>query len=296
MRPARAVRVTAGVGLLVVALATTGAGAAADGLGALDPPTLLAGAALAVPATVACAWRWRAVARGLGVGIDLGPGVAACYRAQLLNSTLPGGVVGDVHRGLAHGRAASDLPRAARAVVTERAAGQVVLVAVAVPLLVLAPSPVRLPAGAAVAAAAAAVVAAVLGVRALVGPDWPGVVVASLVALACHAATFLLAARAVGVTAPVGTLLPLVSLVFLAAAVPANVAGWGPREGVAAWAFGAAGLGTTSGLAASVAFGATVLVAGLPGAVVLLAGRRRRGGPVAGVPAGRAVPGGPGDG
>ncbi|MGJ3561879.1 hypothetical protein ACR6C2_41015 [Streptomyces sp. INA 01156] len=26
-------------------------------------------------------------------------------------------------------------------------------------------------------------------------------------------------------------------------ALPLNVGGWGPREGVAAWAFGAAGLG-----------------------------------------------------
>jgi hypothetical protein len=68
----------------------------------------------------------------------------------------------------------------------------------------------------------------------------------------------------------VTTLVPLVLLVFLAAALPTNVAGWGPREGMAAWAFGAAGLGAEQGLAAAVAFGVVVLVANAPGAVLLV--------------------------
>jgi len=59
-------------------------------------------------------------------------------------------------------------------------------------------------------------------------------------------------------------------------AVPANVAGWGPREGAAAWAFGAAGLGADLGLATAVAYGVLVFVAALPGAAVLVTARRRR--------------------
>lgn len=50
-----------------------------------------------------------------------------------------------------------------------------------------------------------------------------------------------------------------------------SVAGWGPREGVAAWAFGMAGLGAAAGVTASVVYGVMALVATLPGAVVLLA-------------------------
>ena len=50
-------------------------------------------------------------------------------------------------------------------------------------------------------------------------------------------------------------LVPLALLVLLAMAVPANVAGWGPREGVAAWAFGAAGLGAAQGVATAVVYG-----------------------------------------
>ena len=94
---------------------------------------------------------------------------------------------------------------------------------------------------------------------------WPGVVLASTVALGFYIATYLLAAHAVGVTASALTLLPVVMLVLLAAALPLNLAGWGPREGMAAWAFAVAGLGAEQGLATAVAFAAIVLVANLPG-------------------------------
>ncbi len=60
--------------------------------------------------------------------------------------------------------------------------------------------------------------------------------------------------------APPTTLLPLALIVLLGGALP-NVGGWGPREGVAAWAFAAAGLGASAGVATSVAYGVMVLVA-----------------------------------
>ena len=41
------------------------------------------------------------------------PAVAAYYRSQFLNTTLPGGVLGDVHRGVRHGRDAGDVGRGA---------------------------------------------------------------------------------------------------------------------------------------------------------------------------------------
>ena len=63
---------------------------------------------------------------------------------------------------------------------------------------------------------------------------------------------------------------PLAMLVLLAMAVPLNVAGWGPREGVAAWAFAAAGLGAGAGVATTVVYGVMSLVAVLPGALVLV--------------------------
>jgi hypothetical protein len=61
--------------------------------------------------------------------------------------------------------------------------------------------------------------------------------------------------------------------VLLASAIPLNVAGWGPREGAAAWVFGAAGLGAGVGLEVAVVYGVMALVATLPGAVALWSGR-----------------------
>jgi len=99
---------------------------------------------------------------------------------------------------------------------------------------------------------------------------WPAIAVASALAVAGHAATFLIAARTAGATASPSRLLPLALLVMLAAVLP-NVGGWGPREGVTAWAFGAAGLGASLGVATSVVYGVMLFVACLPGAAVLVA-------------------------
>jgi nitrate reductase gamma subunit len=53
-----------------------------------------------------------------------------------------------------------------------------------------------------------------------------------------------------------------------------NIAGWGPREGAAAWAFGAVGLSAAAGVTVAVVYGVLALVATLPGAVILMADRR----------------------
>lgn len=278
---------TLGVAVLAAVVWWVGTDPFVSGVRALDAGTLAVGAALGVPITVASAWRWQLVARGLGVDLPLGRATAACYRSQLLNSVLPGGVIGDVHRGVDHGRAAGDPARGLRSVAWERAAGQLVQAAVAVLVLVLLPSPVRSSLPGVLTILVVSVVLLVVLVRsgATLRADlamllerriWPGVVVASTVVVAGLVATYVVAARTVGVTAPLTTLVPLAVLVLVAAAVPANLAGWGPREGMAAWAFAAAGLGAEQGLATSVAFGVMVVVAVLPGAAVLVVGTRAR--------------------
>lgn len=298
----RTLRVACGAVVLGAVLWLTGTGPFVDGLRSLDLRTLAVGGALAVPATIACAWRWHLVARGLGVGVELGPAVASCYRAQFLNSTLPGGILGDVHRGVRHGRDAGDAGRGLRAVAWERLAGQVVQVVIVLVVLLLLPSPVRSSMPFVLGVLAAGFVGAALVARHVPAADpgswaprmlramrddlrcgllvrraWPGVVLASAVAVAFHVATFHVAARAVGVTASPTTLLPLALLVLVAAGLPTNVAGWGPREGMAVWSFAAAGLGADQGAATAVAYAGMVLVGTLPGAVVLVvaSGRHR---------------------
>jgi hypothetical protein len=70
-------------------------------------------------------------------------------------------------------------------------------------------------------------------------------------------------------------MIPIALLVMVAMVLP-NVGGWGPREGVTAWAFGAAGLGAQRGVATAVVYGVMVFVASLPGAAVLLLAWFRR--------------------
>ena len=78
-----------------------------------------------------------------------------------------------------------------------------------------------------------------------------------------------------GVDTGTGLLAALALAVLVVAAIPFNLAGWGMREGAAAWAFAAAGLGAATGATVAVAYGVLALVATLPGAVLLLTGPRR---------------------
>lgn len=283
----------AGVAILAVLLWRLGTGVFLGGLRRIDGPAVLAAVGIGLVTTAFSAWRWQLVARGLGIRLPYGPAVAGYYRALFLNAALPGGVVGDVHRAVRHGRGAGDLGRGVRAVVLERTAGQVVLAVAGAGILLTVPSPVRtqvrqlaLPAALAVLGVAAVALALwpdrdprarrrVLGaeVRAalLSRRNGPGVAAASVVVLAGHVAMFLLAARVVGSDASAVALLPLAVLALLAMSVPFNVGGWGPREGATAWAFGAAGLGAGNGLAVAVVYGVLGLAASLPGMLVLAA-------------------------
>jgi uncharacterized membrane protein YbhN (UPF0104 family) len=276
-----------------------GAGPFLDGIRTVDGRALAAASGLTLLTTVCCAWRWKIVARGLGIDLPLPAAVAAYYRSQFLNVTLPGGVVGDVHRGFSHGRDVSDVGRGLRAVAWERSSGQVVQAVLTVAILLALPSPVR----SSMPLIAIALLVALLGValvararpagghsrrarlRAAIAGDirggllarsaWPGIVLASALAVGGHAVTFLIAARTAGVNIPLSRMLPLALLVMLAMVLP-SVAGWGPREGVTAWVFGAAGLDADRGVATAVVYGVMLLVASLPGAVVLVASWHRR--------------------
>jgi uncharacterized membrane protein YbhN (UPF0104 family) len=271
-----------------------GASPFVDGVRAIDSGALAAAAGLAVLTTVCCAWRWKIVARGLGLDLSLSGAVAAYYRSIFLNVTLPGGVVGDVHRGFSHGRDVSDVGRGLRAVAWERTAGQGVQVALTIVVLLVLPSPVHSSMPLVALAVVVAVLAAVLVARARPGGGrsawarfwdavthdiragllargaWLGIVLASALVVAGHVATFLIAARTAGTTAPLARMLPLALLVLLAMVLP-SVGGWGPREGMTAWVFAAAGLGAAQGVATAVVYGVMVLVASLPGAIFLAA-------------------------
>jgi uncharacterized membrane protein YbhN (UPF0104 family) len=307
------------MGILAVLVWRLGTGPFVGGLRLIDGWALAAALGIGALTTVCCAWRWSLVAGGLGVRLPLRTAVADCYRSVFLNATLPGGVLGDVDRAVRHGRDAGDVGRGIRAVVWERTAGQVVQLAAAAIVLLVFPSPVQPYLPAVTAVVVAVVLGAVLLRKALPGNgqsrwaqarwvralrtaktdirdgllarrNWLRIVAASAVVVSGHLATFLIAARVAGSVGPLSRLVPLTLLALLAMGLPANVGGFGPREGVAAWAFGAAGLTATQGVATAVVYGALVLVSSLPGAAVLVARRvrvRATVSPKAGVPLGR---------
>ncbi len=286
-------RVVVPAATLAVLVWRLGAGPFLDGIRTIDGGTLAEAAGIVVLTTVCSAWRWKIVAGGLGVELSLPAAVAAYYRAMFLNLTLPGGIVGDVHRGVSHGRDVSDVGRALRAVAWERSAGQVVQAVVTVVVLLALPSPVQ----SSMPLVAVVVVVAVLGgalvararpggsrsvlarVRNVLADDirggllarsaWPGIALASALVVAGHTVTFLIAARTAGITASASHMVPIALLALLGMVLP-NVGGWGPREGVTAWLFGAAGLGAQRGVATAVVYGVMVLVASLPGAALLV--------------------------
>ena len=307
-----AARMLGGAAILAVIVSRLGTGPFLQGLSAVRGWSLAAAAGIAVITTVCSAWRWSLVARGLGVAVPLRTATAAYYRSQFLNTVLPGGVLGDVERAVRHGRDAGDVGRGLRAVAWERSAGQVVQLALALSVLLLLPSPVPLSVSLVVAAAVVGALGGVLLIRGLrprgtspwartlraAGTDlqvglltkrsWPGIALASIVVVAGHLVTLFLAAHAAGVTSSTLQFLPLAMLLLVAMAVPTNIGGWGPREGMAAWAFGAAGLSADQGVATATVYGVLALAATLPGALLIatawLRRRRNPGGPLAVAP------------
>ncbi len=287
-------QVLAGLAILAALALHVGAEAFLVGIASITLPAVVAAAGLGAIATIAAAWRWRIVARRLGLALGWRRAVAAYYRSQFLNSVLPGGVVGDVHRALWHGRD-GDRAHAARAVVAERAAGQAVQVVLLVALVLSLPGWIDTSAigivllivgvvaaigvGAAVASrrVRAAASREARHLRVMFGHPGAalGAALASLVVVACHVATFLVACAAVGVAATPQTLVAVSLVAVLAAGIPLGVGGWGPREAAAAWAFTAAGLDAAAGVAASTAFGVLALLSVAPGALVIVVGAVR---------------------
>lgn len=278
----------------------------------LSPGWAVLALTLTLPPLALSAWRWRLTARLLGLSLGFRQALREYYLALFLNQVLPGGVAGDAARAWRHSRDSGRRGGAWRAVIIERASGQMAMALLT--LMVLAVSPLwhelmaRAVKGLAASGWSSALVAAVLllvplgwqlirhppAVLVGLGGDlrrsllaasvWPKQLAGSLLVVVSYALVFVCAARSIGVDLPLGTLLALVPPVLLAMLIPLSLAGWGVREGAAALVWGMAGLPPAQGVAVSMAYGVIVLAASLPGGLVLL---RRRARAVPGVAATR---------
>ncbi|WP_353981645.1 lysylphosphatidylglycerol synthase transmembrane domain-containing protein [Salinicola endophyticus] len=268
-------------------------------LGALSPLWVVAGIALSLPQVMISAWRWRLTAHHVGIALPWPRALREYYLATFLNQVLPGGVMGDATRAWRHGSHTDAGQRGAaiRAVVIERASGQIALVLVAlVTLAAAAPlreaivanlGSARLSWGWAIAATALLALIAVASLwrrrlgralarlgqdlrQALLGSHvWPRQLLSSLLVVATYVSVFVCAARALELPRSLDVLLPLIPPLLLAMAIPLSVAGWGLREGAAALIWPLAGLPAQEGVTLSITYGLLILLGSLPGALVL---------------------------
>lgn len=270
--------------------------AAARSLAAADWRWLaLAVVALSVQ-TVLSALRWRLTADRLGLTFGIGHAIREYYLAQVVNQSLPGGIIGDAGRAY-RARAQAGLLVSGQAVVIERLVGQIALFvtfAVAFAATSLVPGGLDWPRWLALPVAAfilgglalPLVLWATTRLSGAVGRGAAGLwqalqktlgarqVLAAQVAFGigttlCNLAAFAFCAHAVGVDLPIAAVVALVPLVLFTMLIPISVSGWGLREGAAAALLPLAGASSSGGLASSVAFGLSFIVAVLPGVVFL---------------------------
>ncbi|MEO9256468.1 MAG: lysylphosphatidylglycerol synthase transmembrane domain-containing protein [Tepidiformaceae bacterium] len=291
------IRLLVGLTVLITVVAYVGTAPLLHGILSIDGRTIGAALALSAIATAAAAWRWCVIATRLGVDLSWGTAFGRYYQSQFLNTVIPGGIVGDVHRAISHSQSAESVARNARAVVLERTAGQAVQIFLSLMIFAFVGAQFEgyLIAGVAIglgivaiglavavwphAGGMAAVLREARALRAGIGSVRAStqVVLASVIVVSCHLVTFAIATAAIGVTVPPGQLLVLALVALLGASIPFSIGGWGPREGIAGWAFAVAGFGAPAGVAASALFGVLTVIAIAPGAVVTLvyAARRR---------------------
>ena len=243
---------------------------------------------LALLAVTAATWsmarRWQMSARALGIEISFAGALREYYLGQLVNSTLPGGVAGDMARALRL-RHDAGLTRAAQSVVAERLLGQMAMFAIVfagfTAALALPGGPdwpwpfLALPAG----IGACAVLAVILSRTS--GPAGrftqlitrlqrqPEMLLHALVTPVCLIFGFYACARATGTLIPAAGWATLIPLILSAKLIPLSVSGWGWREGAAAALFPLIGASASAGGAAGGAYGAVVLIATFPAVPVL---------------------------
>ncbi|MEO0386924.1 MAG: lysylphosphatidylglycerol synthase transmembrane domain-containing protein [Pseudomonadota bacterium] len=290
-------RVLASVTLLWLVLSSVGSREALSRLTAAEPFWILTALLFLALQTLLSAWRWRITAAALGQTLTGRRAVREYWLAQLLNQVLPGGILGDAGRAL-RTQTGVGLLRAGQAVVVERMSGQFALFGVllsAVVCTALVPGgldwPRWWPGGVVLALLCVLLLpGALLGAARLPGrvgrgagglakafsaalfaPTlWPRQLCLSTLTVGCNIAAFACCARATGTDLGPAAAAALVPLILLAMLIPFAISGWGFREGAAAALWPLLGAPAEAGVAASVLFGLTLLVASLPGLLALL--------------------------
>ena len=259
------------------------------------PGWLLAGLAAAVASNVVSALRGRALARWLGADLHVGDACRWYFQAIGLNALLPGAVVGgDVYRAVVLRRAGQDTLASSWSVVLDRVSGLWMLCAIgglgaAACADVLAPW-LRLPAGVFIALMLAGTALWLLLPWALPAllrrwcPGWLAPlrtaalrpdfgaqlgwqVLASVAVQILSAAALAGGGLALGVQLSPAAWAFAIAPVFLMAALPVSVGGWGTREAAAVAALAPFGVAAPAAVGVGVIYGVYGLAQGALGAL-----------------------------
>lgn len=280
-------------------------------LGHTDPGWLAAGFASAVVASLLSALRWRAIARWLGLTAAT-PGVLRAYwQGITANTVLPGGHLGgDALRILHLQQAGNALIPAAASVVLDRFSGLWMLTVLSLAASTSASTAATTSALALLPAGylPRSEILALLTLAALAAPwllwqfsaalqRWLPKKIANLLDILHgrpHGArlywqqmfwsagvqvfsvlAYALGGKAVGLDLPFDLFLVAAGPVFILAAVPLGVGGWGTREAASALVLGALGAPKEQAVAAAVLYGLFAALQGLLGAGSLINWKRR---------------------
>lgn len=282
-------RIAALLGLAILLWRAADGQAAIARLQAADMRWLLVAGLLLAFQTILSALRWRLTAAQMGLSISVWMAVREYYFAQVVNQSLPGGMIGDVGRAIRM-RGEAGFQISAQAVIFERLAGQIgliVLLVIGLAISLAVPDVLDWPSwmvtsvwlGLLVLAIATAVFAFSFASRrfakSFLRAVWSRGIrihqaVLSLGTALCNVLAFALCGVALGVELPWLAVVTLIPLILFAMVLPLSIGGWGLREGAAAALFPVIGATPAEGLATSVAFGLVFLVTVLPGMLIPL--------------------------
>lgn len=289
-------RTLLGLALLGAVLALADPRRVLASLGQAHPGWLLAGFAAAIASNLVSALRWRALARWLGADMGMRDAIRWYFQAIGLNALLPGAVVGgDLYRAVVLRRTGQDAVASSWSVVLDRVSGLWMLCAIGGlgaaasadtlgAALGLSPALLR---GMALCGTALWLVLpwclpALLrhgaGWRwlaplrtAAVRPDFQRQLgrqaLASGAVQVLSAAALAAGGLALGIQLPPAAWAWAIAPVFLMAALPVSVGGWGTREAAAVAALAPFGVAVPAAVGAAMLYGVYGLVQGALGAL-----------------------------
>ena len=295
-----------GLAVLGAVLALADPARVAVQLGRAEPLWLAAGLLAGIASNAVSALRWRALARWLGAELGARDACRWYFQAMGLNALLPGSVVGgDVYRAVALRQSGESAMAASASVVLDRLSG-VWMLCVLGALGALASAPVLAP-WAGVPAWALAGLAGLAAGLGLVLP-WAGMrhlrrrkapphrwlaalhtlanqpdtgqrllrqALASMAVQVLSAAALAAGAWALGVQATWSAWVFAMAPIFLLAALPVSVGGWGTREAAAVLALAPFGVDAVGAVGAALVYGLYGLVQGGAGALAFGLGATR---------------------